>query len=992
MFKKLVLILLLIPVFLFAQSSGKVAGVVVDKSTGDPLPGVNVIVEGTTLGSSTDIDGYFVILNMPVGVYDIRANYIGYKDVVVQNVRVSANITTEVNFELEPTTLELEEAIVVTAERPLVEKNVTSSISLVTAKDIEAVPVRGLTNLAALQASVVVQDGNFHIRGSRSDEVGFYLDGANVNNPLNNAPAVVVIQEAIEEFQVFAGGYTADLGGANGGIIRAELKTGGPRYNVSVDFQTDKFANQGEKFLGTYSYGHHIGVVTVGGPLVSNKVRFFVAAQNHYQADRQVRFSKGFDFANRVDENPRTPEAERDTIPNLHYPDGFTPNNKLNQYALNGTLLFDMTNFKLRIGGAYSTERTYLDDAPMLNVLNTRQQYDDEKSLLLTGRFTHVISPKTYYDLNLSYFNRSLERGDDWFENDWLKWQDSLANAQYSRDRFGPENEVVFRDRWHAKYEYQLNGFFFNRFGTPNNYSAYYRISKQNYIGGALDFVSQVTRNHEVKLGFDARYYTVRYFAIQSDAVAIFGDSLSTIQDVIDNNLVSEWVETGFVDNYGYDYFGNEIDSGIDGPKHPLFMAFYLQDKIEYNDLIVNLGVRFDYFDTDDRKLKNPGDPDFEGGFIAEDAWEDVDPFQQVSPRIGFSFPVSERTVFYMQYGKFIQMSELNNIYFGSARYTRQMNPKFYYINPIGFGLEPVRTTSYEVGFRQQLSSVAAFDITGFYKNVKGQIQIERFRADPGARYIQTYERLVNGDFATTKGLEFRFTLRRAHRIQAQVNYTLTNAEGTGSTEGSYHAAIYRNTQKPTVISPLDYSQTHTGSIVLDYRFGKNDGGPILQRLGLNTIFTFSSGHPFTFVFVPPGGQVGAYEAGVDYMLDTRSRQALEPIGSSVTPWTFNVDLRIDKTFTLMNNLDVNVYARITNLLNTRNVLNVYERTGNAYDDGFLSDPVYSETTINTYGGQDYIEMYRRINLENGQAYWDIVGRQLWGHPRQIFFGIKLVY
>ncbi|MEJ2537704.1 MAG: carboxypeptidase-like regulatory domain-containing protein, partial [Calditrichia bacterium] len=144
MFRKMFFILLLIPITIFAQSSGKLAGVVVDKSTGEPLPGVNVILEGTTQGSSTDIDGYYVILNVPVGVYTMRANYIGYKDYVVQNVRVSAGITTEINFSLEPTTLELEEAIVVTAERPLVEKNITSSVSLLTSKEIENVPVRGL--------------------------------------------------------------------------------------------------------------------------------------------------------------------------------------------------------------------------------------------------------------------------------------------------------------------------------------------------------------------------------------------------------------------------------------------------------------------------------------------------------------------------------------------------------------------------------------------------------------------------------------------------------------------------------------------------------------------------------------------------------------------------------------------------------------------------------------------------------------------------------
>ena len=223
MFRKMFFILLLIPITIFAQSSGKLAGVVVDKSTGEPLPGVNVILEGTTQGSSTDIDGYYVILNVPVGVYTMRANYIGYKDYVVQNVRVSAGITTEINFSLEPTTLELEEAIVVTAERPLVEKNITSSVSLVTSKEIENVPVRGLNSLLALQSSVIVQDNNVHIRGSRPDEVGYFVDGASAASVRTNVQTIHVIQEAIEEFQVYAGGYTAEYGGANGGIISPQI-------------------------------------------------------------------------------------------------------------------------------------------------------------------------------------------------------------------------------------------------------------------------------------------------------------------------------------------------------------------------------------------------------------------------------------------------------------------------------------------------------------------------------------------------------------------------------------------------------------------------------------------------------------------------------------------------------------------------------------------------------------------------------------------------
>nr|NIU01007.1 TonB-dependent receptor [Nitrosopumilaceae archaeon]NIV13020.1 TonB-dependent receptor plug domain-containing protein [Fodinibius sp.]NIX61609.1 TonB-dependent receptor plug domain-containing protein [Nitrosopumilaceae archaeon] len=266
--KKRILFLLIIflsaPFYLFGQSSGKIVGVVKDDATGEPLPGVNIIIEGTTLGAATDIDGYYVILNVPVGVYNVRANFVGYTNVVKEGVRISANVTEEVNFNLEETTVE-GEAVIVSGQRPLVEKHVTQSVSLVTSEDLQSTPVRGLQSIVALQNSVIVQDDNIHIRGGREEEVGYYLDGASAIDPISNTQAVYVIQEAVEEYQVLAGGYTAEFGGANSGIIRTELKTGTPDYNFSLDFQTDKFADEGEEFLGTPSFRHHVGTATLSG-------------------------------------------------------------------------------------------------------------------------------------------------------------------------------------------------------------------------------------------------------------------------------------------------------------------------------------------------------------------------------------------------------------------------------------------------------------------------------------------------------------------------------------------------------------------------------------------------------------------------------------------------------------------------------------------------------------------------------------------------------
>ena len=338
------------------------------------------------------------------------------------------------------------------------------------------------------------------------------------------------------------------------------------------------------------------------------------------------------------------------------------------------------------------------------------------------------------------------------------------------------------------------------------------------------------------------------------------------------------------------------------------------------------------------------------------------------------------------------EKSGLNDFYNSSKEYGRQIGGGYFYLAPLGFDMEPIRTTSYEIGFRQQISDNAAFEIAGFYKNVKGQIPVDRVVPDAGAT-IQSYNYLTNGDFATTKGLEFKLTLRRINRLQSMLNYTYTNAEGTGSGETSYFSPVDQISQRPTRLNPLDYNQTHRGSINLDYRFGKDDGGIVLEQFGVNMIYNFNSGHPYTLVSAT-AGQSDQTDVGVDYMNDTRSRKAREAVNASTTPWFHEVALRVDKSFNITDKILATVYVRVNNLLNTKNVINVYEATGSAQNDGFL-DGTISETVrdsyVNNYG-EDYVTMYKAINLENGQAYWDIINRQLYSNPRQIFLGMKLVF
>ncbi len=984
MFKKMLLLLIVLamPMYIFAQSSGKIIGVVKDKDTGEPLPGVNVFLQDTYIGSTTDVDGYFVLLNVPVGTFNLEISYVGYQSTVFENIRVSAGVTTEQNASLAPTTLELGETVVVTAERPLVEKHVTQSISKVTGEDLASIPVRGTQDILAIQASVVVQDGNVHIRGGRASETGYYVDGAATMDPVSRTNAVHVIQESVEEIQVLTGGYTAEFGDANSGIVRTDMKTGGSDYHISFDAQTDKFVDSGEEFLGTTSYREHILSLTASGPIVGKNIRFFVAAENQDIGDTVKRRSTGYEFNDLIDTSPLSANVAAgnpDTVKTMSYPDGYTPRNEFERWSINSTLLFDYNPYRFRVSAIYNWSKDYTDNTPMLSALNTREQALNNNQVLLSGKFTHVLNPTTYYDVNLSYYYDTNEMEDDWFGTDWQSWQDSAKVSDYTGGR------VTYQDKWTEDYNYLLNGFPFQRDGTVER--SYYK-DEQTYVGGSFDLVSQLTKNHEVKVGMNARKYTIRRYQMDP-AVMSTTEQYGSIENVPDQRLAA------FAGNtYGYDLLGNETDDGFDGAKEPFFFAGYIQDKIEYKDLIVNVGLRYDYFYTDDRVLKNPDNPDVDPvtNQVKFYEWEKKDAMTFFSPRLGISFPVSEKTVFYTQYGIFYQLPQLNDFYYGSWSYASQIGSGgYYYINPVGYDLDEQKTTSYEVGFRQQLGDFASFDISGFYKNIEGQVQVGRTEAAAGSD-ISTYLSLTNGDFATTKGLEFKLTMRRFNRLQAQFNYTLTDAEGVGSNETSYMSAVYNVSETPKTLNPLDYSQTHRGSVNLDYRFGKGDGGKVFEQSGMNMLFNFSSGHSYTYVYFAPGGQVSAYDAGIDYMLDTRTREALEPVNSSTTAWTYTIDLYMDKSFDLMEKLKATLYMRVTNLFDTKNTANVFPATGNAEDDGFLYDRERSQTYIDKYGGQDYIDMYQAINLDNGQAYWDATGNQLYDQPRQIFFGIKLNY
>ena len=312
--------------------------------------------------------------------------------------------------------------------------------------------------------------------------------------------------------------------------------------------------------------------------------------------------------------------------------------------------------------------------------------------------------------------------------------------------------------------------------------------------------------------------------------------------------------------------------------------------------------------------------------------------------------------------------------------------------NPVGWDLGPIVSTQYELGFNYQFTDQASFDITAFYKSTEGQLTIDQYKINPG-QAGGDYNVFINGDFAVTRGFEWTLRTRRVARTQTLLNYTLSVAKGTNSFPNSRVSSTEREIDPPKYITPLRFEQRHRGSIIFDYRFAGDDKGyaNLFANSGINLLLNFNSGHPFTRS-TGPLAQRRADEGALLNDRDPRVRIPVEPIGASTTPWVFTTNLKLDKNFRL-GNLNAGAYVYVSNLFNRRNILNVYNRTGDAFDDGFLADPEISEKVV---GGleEEFVPLYRAINLENRQHWIDDRGlsRDLFGAPREISIGVKLSF
>ncbi len=965
-------ILVFFPTILLAQTFGTILGVIQTESETRVLSEVQIFLPEWDRHTVPDQTGTFRFQDLPAGTYTLQIDLPNSEPLTIHGVRVSADRTTLLILHFPNGSTQPE------IRRYFLEPYVTN---LITSEEINSSPLRGLDTYLENQPGIIYQDEQIHVRGGRSDETTFYLNGLSTLNPLTRRNSIPLIPEAIQEVQAQTGGYSARWGGATAGQVLTELKTGSKDFQLQMDFQTDKVAHQGEKFLDTYTYRDHYWITQLSGPLFKPNLRYYMAVENENIGDAAKRFSKGFSYQNL----PITLSnfQYRDTVSLFQYPDGFTPHNSRNRWSANSTIHLDDPRFKLHLTGIYNWEKIYQNNVPMLNILNNRDQYWLRKQILFSGLFRHRLTPRTYYQIQLGYFHNFQELNDDYFGNDWRAWADSVRVAEATN------GQVILPRRNSLGQIYHFEAFHFYANGYLNN--PYYQKLERRLYSLALDFSHQFAPNHRLQVGLSLEEHKIRQFKINSSLFYVM-----EYHGWESENEIPEDVWNWFIGphNYGYDRFGNKIEDGFNGPKKPLFAAAYLEDRFRITGIDLSLGMRLDYFDLNDWTLLNPTNPRIgDYGYIRFDQFEKRKATTQLSPRLGMRKTFPSGLVLSAFVGRFVQPVPLDYLYWNRVAYSSRIFIPLEdvpFLSPIGFDLEPVSSWNFEFNLQHTFAKELRLEVNSFFRQTQNQVGLVRHPYAPTNTNISYYKLLANYDKTRNYGLEVTAYSQFSKNLEGKFQYTFMKNSGTGSHETSHLQEVYFNQPLPGDYNPLDFSHGHSGLVDLTCHFDHDENNPLLRRSRFNLLFTFSSGHPFTLVYPQMNTQT-FYGAGVEYMRDFRKAEPLEPTNASRTPWIYRLDLRIDKTISLTEHLDATFFVRVINVLNTRNKINVYTATGNTDNDGLITRSDFREFWERHVSATGF-DLYQRMNLENGQSYWDILGKQLWDHPRQILFGIRLEY
>ncbi len=770
---------------LSAGTVGKISGRVTDKATGEPVVGSNVAVVGMPLGATTDTDGAYVIINVPPATYDVRITIIGYGPLVAKTVRVNADQTTILDATLEASAVQLAD-IIVQAERPVIQKDLTATMSVVSAEQIRTLPVKDFVEVLQLQAGVVGEGNSINVRGGRDNEVAYLIDGMYVKDPVLGSLGTRINNDAIQELNFLSGTFNAEYGNALSGVVNIITKEGGRDFTGFFEGRTSEFGATPYK-----NYRENRISGTLSGPITGDDVTFFLSGER---------------------------DARGSWLP-------FGYDRTTSAIGKVSTRVAPM--IKTVFTGRYSENKRqpYSHDWKYIPEQYTRnREYSRQGTLTLT----HSVTDNFFYDVRFSYFSQSYYSGIDKDTSQYL----STGDREYLPIGTGFE--------------------FYSKADPVEVIDN--RTKTLNFKG---DLVWQLGKSNEVKFGVEYKKHTLNYF-----------------------NVYDPKRNFPYITSY---------------EKKPTEGAAYIQDKIELNALVVNLGLRLDYANQLAPFRANP---------LVQTSTINSKSKTQVSPRLGVAHPISDKTSLHFSYGRFFQNPDYRYFYENSQYDLNVREPLFGQPD-----LDAQRTTAYEVGLAHQFRSTISGTFTAYYKDVLGLIGTQYFPPfSVGGRFVG-YTLYLNEAYANIKGFEVTFNMRRSKYLAGSLTYTYSSAKGSASSE----TEDYPGTTESTLLYPLSFDKPHVLNVNMSLNFPENDGPEMfgshpLENMFVNVTLRASSGYPYT-----PSGR--------DFGRDV-------PKNSGRLPATSSVDLEISKEWRFGGSYAIGAFVEVLNLTDQKNVVFVYSDTG----------------------------------------------------------------
>ncbi len=733
------------------------------------------------------------ILNVPPGSYILNIHMMGYTKFQVQKLRVSVNRTTTVNAELTTTVLE-GATVIVQADKIASRKDQTSSIRNVTSEEIDTVPVEDIRSIVNLQAGVT--DG--HFRGGRRNEVSFMIDGIQVVEAFggeNNA--VEVETEVVEELEVITGTFNAEYGRAMSGVVNAVTKDGGNQFHGSPASDLANFytAHQ-DIFIGLdnreidrrkdYKF-------QLSGPIWKDKINFFVnlRLQDNQEYLNAIHRFNVEDYSDFSQDDPALWYSEH-SGDNSYVPLNYS---KLNSFM--GKLSSKLSrNLKLSFLMTRNAEewRDY-DHAFKYNPNGMGIQH--QKADLYAWQWNHMLSKAIFYDLSLSYI-----------ENDygWYVFEDP-EDVRYQHDSYLNNNG---------------SGFY-----TGGQEKDHTRRTIKEY-DGKFDLTWQMNHQHLLKAGVLLTSHEIdhQWHRIQNAYKTREEDESTFYYDPDRQKIIFPYYEAVI-------YPDSTIYTDAYLVK-PFEFSAYLQDKMEFRQMVVNLGLRYDYFDpntTYPSQRRNPANQlDFSSLPEKMSTYPDAKSQYQLSPRLGRSYQLGRAAVLHFSYGHFFQMPPLYALYQNHSFYVAPND----YVTTMGNSqLEAQKTIQYEIGLWQELMPDMGLEVTVYYRDIYNLLS---------TKIISTFNQIeyglyANKDYGNVKGLELKFDFRRGH-FSTYVNYTLQYTRGNADNPTqTFDRAGDSKDPIPTLI-PMSWDQRHTFNVTTGYHS---------DRQGITVTAYYNSGTPFSW-------------------------------------------------------------------------------------------------------------------------------------------------